>query len=124
MCVTEPMGRYNEEKMGLFFSYRRKLCVFLKEDIRMICHVDKSRVKGQIKPFLVDNSSFLQLRGVQEAVHMLQAWSGSTPYPPALRSFEDFIERAKSMNGWSVLNLTSDVVTEFFHLCFGFRNKD
>lgn len=49
-------------------------CVFLQEGIRrMICHVGKNRVKGQIKPFLIDNSSFLQLRGVQEAVHMLQA---------------------------------------------------
>lgn len=75
---------------------------FLKEDIRMICHIDKSRVKGQIKAFLIDNSSFLQLRGVQE-VHMLQAWYGSTSHPPALISFEDFIERAKSMSSWFVL---------------------
>lgn len=79
-------------------------CVFLQEGIRrMKCHVGKNRVKGQIKPFLIDNSSFLQLRGVQEAVHMLQAWFGSTAYPPALIGFQDFIERAKSMYGWSVL---------------------
>lgn len=69
----------------------------------MVRHTGKSRVKGQIKPFLMDNSSFLQLRGVQEAVCVLQAWFVSTAYPPALMSFEDFIERAKSMYGWSVL---------------------
>lgn len=69
----------------------------------MICHIGKSRVKGQIKPFLIENSSFLQLRGVQEAVDMLQAWYASTAHSPALISLEDFTERAEIVYGWCFL---------------------
>lgn len=71
----------------------------------MVRHTGKSRVKGQIKPFLIDNSSFLQLRGVQEAVCVLQAWFVNTAYPSALMSFEDFIELKACMAGLSYSDL-------------------
>lgn len=59
-------------------------------------------MKGQIKPFLLDNSSFLHLQRVARVV-IVQAWFGSIVYTSCLKTFEDFIERAKSMYGLSVL---------------------
>lgn len=60
-------------------------------------------MKGQIKPFLLDNTSFLHLQRGPRGCRMAQAWFGSTAYTHPLIAFEDLIERAKRMYGLSVL---------------------